>query len=31
LHEAVDALAISALDTDEAQAILSRAFAAVRL
>jgi hypothetical protein len=30
LHEAVDALAVSALETDEAQAILSRAFGAVR-
>jgi hypothetical protein len=30
LHEAVDALAVSEIDTDEAQAILARAFGSVR-
>jgi hypothetical protein len=30
LHEAVDALAISEIETDEAQGIMSRAFGAVR-
>jgi hypothetical protein len=30
LHEAVDALAVSEIDTDVAQGIISHAFAAVR-